>query len=329
MICGWKARFASLAAALFLGNLLVQSVLSGERKSLGHSSAADPADAEPESPVRRLPRRVARGFLPLPVAVYVQAANAKLWDEMFQCLRAVLRGQAELGGTIDLIVSATDSKTVARYQRNISKLPGVRRWRVLFVENRGGDIGQFLQQIVAEPPGSYSAVLKIHTKSKDSWRRNMLKNLCGSGAVVKSALWGFKEHPGMKLLGPRDFVHVGRHATFTPGFCQAMECRENEVGKARLFMRKDEESMSSTWQLLRPDSEEPLDQLWAIVPGSCWWARGDIFQELLEAAPRLLASMALGASRRGGSGQAQHALERWIPTLALLNSTFLGELDAA
>ena len=124
---------------------------------------------------------------------------------------------------------------------------------------------------------------------QDSWRRNMLKNLCGSGAVVKSALWGFKEHPGMKLLGPRDFVHVGRrqganlvardlssgeqkvkqcntgglngrglnhkecvqgvrsvnrgwpnperHATFTPGFCQAMECRENEVGKARLFMR--------------------------------------------------------------------------------------------
>jgi hypothetical protein len=71
----------------------------------------------------------------------------------------------------------------------------------MFKQNRGMDIGAFLWQLdqVRKTPHEYAALLKFHTKSMHSWRREMIQPFINKN--IGTHIHHLKENPEVGLMG--------------------------------------------------------------------------------------------------------------------------------
>lgn len=239
------------------------------------------------------------------VAVFVQAANPSLWGDMQSCIENVAVAHS---GPLDVFVSATGSEARDSFQSSLAKskqlekhIGGV-KVQVDVVENKGADIGQFLQQLQKIPNAPYDFLLKIHTKSDSKLRHWSLNSLCGNPGAVRKVMSRFASDKKLAMAGGKYMVfswpHYNRH------WMSGGAWHPTEIG-----------AMRRTWPMI---SKRPLPSMstCTIVANSFFWVRGDQLLEgdLPKAIPALLASMPYGYET-GSAAQTSHALERLIPTM--------------
>ncbi|CAK0789780.1 unnamed protein product [Prorocentrum cordatum] len=136
------------------------------------------------------------------VAVFVQMANPSVWPHLRECVTNVREGAtctsrqgARLTRNVDVyigMISGSNNSSIAEDARLL-----VHRWNMggeyqarlimnFSLENKGADVGLFLQQIQQVlDPSMYEFLLKVHSKRAEAWRCQMLTSLCGSKDQVK------------------------------------------------------------------------------------------------------------------------------------------------
>ncbi|CAJ1449431.1 unnamed protein product, partial [Effrenium voratum] len=108
-----------------------------------------------------------------------------------------------LAGTTNVFVAALNHADAARFRKEMEYLPA--QVTVEVFQNRGADVGLFLQQLQGRPL-NYDFMLKIHTKSSNVLREHALSQLCGDTDVVKQVLAHFHAEPRLQMVGPQGLV---------------------------------------------------------------------------------------------------------------------------
>ena len=133
------------------------------------------------------------------VGIFVQVGDWTLWDELASdCIDHVFQAaRVEF-----VIVSSHQSGQEARVRLRYPSAD------VIIVPNFGADIGAFFIQLAAKRETIRAAtyVLKVHTKTRDWWRRGMLRPICGGLESVQRALTSLQLSPRVGILGALDFV---------------------------------------------------------------------------------------------------------------------------
>lgn len=239
------------------------------------------------------------------VAVFVQAANPSLWGDMQSCIENVAVAHS---GPLDVFVSAIGKEARDSFQSSLltsKKLKndkGGVKVQVAVVENKGADIGQFLQQLQKIKNEPYDLMLKIHTKSDSKLRHWSLDSLCGDPGAVKKVMSRFASDKSLAMAGGKYMVM--NWPRYDYHWVSAGAWHPTEIA-----------AMRKAWPMISKTPMPPYSQF-TIVANSFFWVRGDQLLEgdLPKAIPALLASMPYGY-KTGSSAQTSHALERLIPTM--------------
>ena len=87
------------------------------------------------------------------------------------------------------------------------------RISVVVSENRGLDIGGFLRALDAMVHSGrpYDLLLKLHTKSSDGGRANLVRGLCATPGRVRDAVDAFARRPSLGMAGPAGLVLADGH----------------------------------------------------------------------------------------------------------------------
>ncbi len=155
-----------------------------ERRAAALTSAKAPAPRE-------------AGFTPR-IAVVVHLYYPDLWEEIGHYL-------GQLREDFDLFVSLC-TETGAGFDAQIrADFPHA---EVRSFENRGRDIGPFVEFLRDRRLARYELVCKIHSKKSlhradgDRWRGTLLQQLLGAPVIIREILDAFENDPGIGLLGP-------------------------------------------------------------------------------------------------------------------------------
>ncbi|CAK9047529.1 Putative serine/threonine-protein kinase nek3 [Durusdinium trenchii] len=247
------------------------------------------------------------------VGVFVQLHDPSRWHQLWPCVRSVL--QAAGNNSVDVLLTTTQPiQTLRRAMAELLALnSGALRFTLLSrAENRGADIGVFLQQLLLARELSLDAdlILKVHTKKRKAWRDLMIQPLCGSVEAVRGIIDQFMGDDTVGMIGPTNltwkrvgpFNHVALNLSL-PGF-------DKHAIK----------QMEFAWSLMHgPGVDLPPQRTWLIVAGSFYWMRVGLQvweEQILPLVPRLLCSMGVyGHGCRTIRCQAALGLERIIPTL--------------
>jgi len=147
-------------------------------------------------PVEKIP--------PLRVAIVIHLYYAELWPDFEQRLLAVR-------APFRLIVSTTRSNSELEPRIHAS-FPEA---EVVFYENRGRDVGPFVELYREGRLDGFDVICKLHGKRTGAsgsmavvgeiWRRAILHDLIGSDLVVRHILGRFAAAPNLGLIGSRRF----------------------------------------------------------------------------------------------------------------------------
>ena len=247
------------------------------------------------------------------IGIFLQLHDTKRWRDLWPCVEAVLNASDFY--SVDVFLSTTHSPQALR--PFIDKLqpdlyPALRFRLISQVENRGADIGVFLQQLLLARElflGSH-LILKAHTKKMKKWRDLMMDSLCGSPETVRNIVNKFLEDDDIGIMGPTNLTW----RESGPNDHVAMKLQKPAFDKLAVGQ------MEFAWRVLT-NSETPLPpkRNWTIIAGSFFWTRPDLYvweHEILPFIPRLLATM--GVYKHGCmtvNCQVALGLERIIPTM--------------
>lgn len=268
------------------------------------------------------------------VAVFVQMADHSLWPHLRECVGNVLEGAAsisqrgaQLTRDVDVHIGMiAGNSTIEEDARLLlhrwTARGGEYRARLVVndtLENKGADMGLFLQQIQqVRDPSPYSVLLKVHSKSSYRWRCQMLTSLCGSKEQVKHILIRFDNWRRMGLLGPwgltwryDDMVNQTK-----------VEMSFDHLSSWAFVEGAGERFMRRAWAFMY-DNDVPLPprETWVVTAGTMFWTRAaPLLQNprLFSAISRWLPAWELGYDtqcRNKTSCLDAYGLERVIPTV--------------
>mmetsp|Transcript_96788 Transcript_96788/g.273711 ORF Transcript_96788/g.273711 Transcript_96788/m.273711 type:complete len:322 (+) Transcript_96788:1-966(+) len=267
-----------------------------------------------------------------PLAVFLQVGTPKVWPDLQQCLSNVLEGangnttfpprevdvhlgfpkRTEPDITKDaLLVSGQVAELVQKWNDGGGRAP-VKLFVNDTLENKGADIGVFLQQALqVQDPSRYGLLLKVHSKSTDVWRCQALTSLCGTAEQVREILLRFDEQPELGFLGPWALTWTWD----TPVL--ETYCKLGDFGFRKNGVEKD---MKNVWESIFKNKSFPSREQYAMSAGTMWWSRSAPLLEdaqLRDAASWFVPSLPVGYSTSCSSLQCHipFALERILPTI--------------
>ncbi len=132
------------------------------------------------------------------IAVVLHLFYLDLWPEIGRRLRAI-------DETFDLIVSVPAERRDEAAATIRADIPTA---QILGVENRGRDIGPFLELLGSGRFDRYDYLCKIHGKKSphrddgNEWRRDLLGDLLGSAEAMRHLIAWLDAHPEVGLVGP-------------------------------------------------------------------------------------------------------------------------------
>jgi len=133
------------------------------------------------------------------VGIFVQVGNWDLWDEL-------------ASSCIDNVFSSTSVKflLVSSHEGNHEAVQ--ERYPIaemVIVPNFGADIAAFFIQLayLGKRIDGADYVLKIHTESRDWWRRGMLEPICGKAVNVQRAITSLHQSPRVGVLGAQKYAY--------------------------------------------------------------------------------------------------------------------------
>ena len=137
------------------------------------------------------------GSQPRPIAVTAHLFHLELWDSIDSRLQNIKQ-------PFDLFVTTTHEKRELVEQLVLGKYPHV---RILPCENRGRDVGPFLQALDCFDIYRYDTVLKIHTKRSPHlgqdggiWFNSLLDRLIGDADTVNWVVGKFRSFREIGML---------------------------------------------------------------------------------------------------------------------------------
>jgi len=260
-----------------------------------------------------------------PAAIFAQVANTSVWQELRGCILNIAeaaRHHSELSKfDLHVALTRTDVALEDEVRRMPAEIPGLSNAFVSVVQNRGADIGEFMQQVQHVHQHSsdfnYDLVVKIHSKSSSgsdetlAWRRRMLKSLCGSPDQVRTILGMFGERPNLGLVGPYKLVWT---------YDTPKENVFGSLGDYGFRIGDTERKMASTWDVIYPGEHSfPPRDRYLISGGSMFWVRPGplLSDEFQRAIPKFLSMWDDGYDPNCTTAACDHmfALERVIPTI--------------
>jgi hypothetical protein len=210
---------------------------------------------------------------------------ADLWPE----LRAWL---AALRPPFDLVVT-TPPENAALGARVAADFPGA---EIRIMENRGRDVGPFVELLGEGRFDSWPLLLKIHGKRSgnagprallgDAWRKASFDDLLGGDARVEEILRRFAAHPHLGMAGPARFRIPGGPVTMR-----------------RPFGLNQATTLALAARMGIPPATFRLD----FFAGTMFWARPQALAPLKELGLRLADFPAAAGPE---DGALQHAVER-------------------
>lgn len=225
---------------------------------------------------------VAGGLMPKArYAVVVHAYHTQTFDDLRDCLSA-------FPPETDVYVSYPERSSTHSEQGIRAAFPGC---VPVAVENKGQDIGAFLQVMAKIEHGRYDFFCKLHSKAGDKlprlWRRALIDGTAGSRVRVAQFDALFRGTPDVMLGGPRElFLHGPSHLMENAGQLEAL------LASAGLDF-------------------DPRQEDWGFFAGTFCWLR----LELVEMLMRLLPIEAFGDDAARRDGQLAHAAERLLGLL--------------
>jgi lipopolysaccharide biosynthesis protein len=136
--------------------------------------------------------------------VVLHLYHADLWPE-------IRDGLAALTVPFDLLVTLPPERAALGAEIAVD-FPGA---EIAIMENRGRDVGPFIELLAEGRLDAWPLVCKIHGKQSgrrgaraflgEAWRRASLHDLLGSEAQVSAILSRFAEEPRLGMVGPRHF----------------------------------------------------------------------------------------------------------------------------
>ena len=138
--------------------------------------------------------------LKVKIACVVHVGNIKVYDES---IRQYLQNIAETQYDITYFYTFYNEN----YKDQIKIIPGCKT-NLIHVENRGMDIGPFLKVLSEwkKNENQYDIVFKIHTKTNDSWRKQLCDCLFGDIKTIKKIVWIFLHVPKIGLIGSKQYL---------------------------------------------------------------------------------------------------------------------------
>lgn len=167
------------------------------------------------------------------IAIHAHVYYAELWDELADCLRNFQ------GYPYDLFVTTPHSDETLK-KRILSDFPDA-DYRIL--ENRGYDLGPFIDVLNSLDLSKYDYIVKLHTKRDWSgwfnfmhvhgpqWR-NMLLSFCRTRQAVENALDVFQRNPKAGMVANASLIIT--HGDY-PESENVKQRAEQLLAKARLL----------------------------------------------------------------------------------------------
>ncbi len=138
-------------------------------------------------PIKHIPVRFTLPAILPNIAAILHLGNIDLWDECAENLRKLDPIQFDLWVTIPQINQAQTLKIQSMRSNILDTFP---RANVIVVPNQGFDIGGFFYAFkqMLQHRTIYKYVLKIHTKSDESWRKPMISTYIDNADRIISAM---------------------------------------------------------------------------------------------------------------------------------------------
>lgn len=133
------------------------------------------------------------------ICILLHIGYCELWDEMINYIDNVMSCDEKVDLFINLIddINLNDSNFIEKIKK---EYPNV---IITYSENKGMDIGGFLTQMkyILENNLEYDYLIKLHTKKKRKWRKELFDPIVGGLGAVKKCLRIFKKNNKIGLIG--------------------------------------------------------------------------------------------------------------------------------
>jgi len=261
-----------------------------------------------------------RGTSPPGVTVLAQVGNPRFWPDLKSCMVNVGKAmEAERQGFQVFLSFQNDTRgdEIDRIEEDARSTFGGATIRSIRVENKGADIGPYLRQLQVlgrEAPNQHHDIfLKIHTKSNNASRHEMLRDLCGEPEGIRKLYTRLRQSKSVGMVGPTSHV-------WAAPWVHEQDRNETQIRRSRVGWRAGEvDAMHRTWDIIHPpiSFENGGREMARIIGGSFYWARQEalLYDIMLRSVDKLLGSMHHGYKE--SSCQTEHGLERVMPTLAV------------
>ena len=189
------------------------------------------------------------------IALFVQLHDPSRWKHLWPCIQTVLLAAKKRKYQVDVMLTTTQPLETLR--ESLSQVravaPGTLRFSILsHAENRGADIGIFLQQLLLaqELWLESDVIFKVHTKKKKAWRNLMIEPLCGSMEAVTSIIDEFQKEPSLGMMGPTNLTWAKEGSTSHVAF------NLSKFGFDQDALRE----MNFVWSLIQRNSKAELPE---------------------------------------------------------------------
>ena len=190
--------------------------------------------------------------------------------------------------------------------------------------NEGMDIKQFLSQLQLANNNliSYDYFLKVHSKSDGEIRRVVYESLCGSPAIVFSALRALHNRD-IGMVAPFGLVYKNRKER--PILAKKAQIK---YGKIIVFTDRHIERMKSVYRQMTEEELGDDVENYVCIIASMFWSRYNDFrvEDYVRIIPWLSNQWINGREEDFG---VEHAMERLFGTIPILNNLSVAEIGPA
>ena len=200
------------------------------------------------------------------IGIFIQLLNPSTeFQFIWPCIQNILDSQSR--SSVDVTIS-TPLPIISSLEEAVAKIRSRREVSYIIAsqaEDRGADVGIFLQQLLLMRELSVSPVIifKLHWKFEQNWEALNLQPLCGSVSTVRRAIGAFTSDATSGIIGPPKL-------TWNLKDQEAHEVLNHFGGSKHV-----QHEMMSSWSLISNSDLPEEKHLW-IVTGGCYWVRMDI-----------------------------------------------------
>lgn len=192
-----------------------------------------------------------------PFAIMVHMFNISLWDDIFNFINNLESFNIDIDLYVNLSVNDNEELDKQEYSLLKEKINNTKIFKNIFItesDNRGMDIGGFFISCckMFDMGLKYDSIIKIHSKTNDSWRFAMLYALLGSEKIIKH---------NMELIKNKSIGMIGNNVLSINNVLSV-----NRRSYKYIFTYMDYFNIKDTTNLGH------------FVPGTIFWIKGDVIE---------------------------------------------------